>query len=191
MHSPDRHDDPGQELLQLARASIEHGAIHNEPLPIDCDVLPRSLAQPGATFTSLQLSGELRGCCGSLEAIHPLAVDTASSAFRAAYRDSRFNPVSRDEIASLRLEVSVLSPLEAMQVSSEADLLDQLDPAVDGLVIIAGPRRATFLPKVWATLPDPHRFLAELKAKCGLPADFWSDRLEFMRYRATTYAESD
>ena len=190
MHSPDRQSLPGTELLRLARGSIEHGLVHSEPLPIDCDALPRSLAEKGATFTTLRVESELRGCRGTLEASRPIAEDVAHSAFLAAFRDPRFDPVSEDELDAIRLEVCVLSPLESIPVADEAELLERLTPGTDGLVILADGRRATFLPSVWETLPDPRRFLAALKLKCGLADDYWSKRLEFQRYRTTSYAES-
>jgi AmmeMemoRadiSam system protein A len=190
MHSPDRQDLPGADLLRLARGSIEHGLHHGEPLPVRFDDLPEALTELAATFTTLRLEGELRGCCGTLEAAKPLATDVAYSAFQAAFRDSRFEPVGREEIEGIRLEVSVLSPLESISVIDEADLLDRLTPGTDGLVIVEGWRRATFLPKVWEALPEPRVFLAALKTKCGLPKDYWSERLEFLRYQTTSYAES-
>lgn len=189
MHSPDQQALPGADLLRLARGSIEHGLIHAEPLPIDCKELPRALTEPAATFTTLHREGKLRGCCGTLEAERPLAAAVSYSAFRAAFRDPRFDPLDEDEFGAVRLEVSVLSPLESMVVTDEADLLDQLTPGTDGLVIVEGLRRATFLPKVWESLPDPRHFLAQLKIKCGLPDDYWSEHLEFQRYRTTSYAE--
>ena len=189
MHSPDRQNLPGSELLRLARGSIEYGLIHREPLPVSCDELPRTLADPGATFTTLRFDGELRGCRGTLEAVLPLAEDVARSAFQAAFRDPRFDPVGAHELDAIRLEVSVLSPLESILVASEADLLDLLTPGKDGLVISADGRRATLLPKVWEMFPDPRQFLGALKTKCGLAEDYWSERLEFQRYRTTTYAE--
>jgi AmmeMemoRadiSam system protein A len=189
MYSPDKHNLPGTELLRLARASIEHGLINSEPLPVDCGLLPPALAEPGATFTTLRSEGELRGCCGTLEAVRPLAEDAARSAFQSAFRDSRFAPVREQELGVIRLEVSVLSPLEPMKVTDEQSLMDQLTPGTDGLVIIAEGNQATLLPKAWDMLPDPQQFLDTLKAKCGLPKDFWSGQLEFQRYRATTYAE--
>jgi AmmeMemoRadiSam system protein A len=190
MLSPDQNAVPGTLLLRIARRSVEHGLEHGEPLPINLDELPGELAEQAATFTTLRKKGELRGCCGTLEAMRPLAADVAHSAHRAAFHDPRFGPVGRAELEGIRLDVSVLSPLEAMHIESEADLLDQLKPGVDGLVIIDGTRRATFLPKVWDMMPEPRRFLAQLKGKCGLPQDYWSERLEFLRYRTTTYAES-
>jgi AmmeMemoRadiSam system protein A len=187
---PDPRDTSGLELLRLARGSIEYGLIHREPLPINYDELPGAMAEPAATFTTLHIEGKLRGCCGTLEAVRPLAADVAYSAFRAAFRDPRFEPVGEHELSVIRLEVSVLSPLESMPVADEADLLNRLTPGVDGLVIVAEGRHATFLPKVWEMFPNPEHFLAALKTKCGLPGDYWSDRLEFRRYQSTCYADS-
>jgi AmmeMemoRadiSam system protein A len=183
-------DAVGSELLRLARGSIEHGLIHREPLAVNCDELPRMLSDPAATFTTLRFEGRLRGCCGSLEAVRPLAEDVTHSAFQAAFRDIRFEPVGKHELSAIRIEVSELSPLESIAVSDEADLLNRLVPGIDGLVIIADGRRATFLPKVWEMLPDPQQFLVALKAKCGLADNYWSERLEFQRYRTTSYSES-
>jgi AmmeMemoRadiSam system protein A len=146
--------------------------------------------EPRATFTTLKVEDRLRGCCGALEATHPLATDVALSAFKAAFRDPRFNPVIKAELDVIRLEVSVLSPMEPFPVTDEADLLHKLTPGMDGIVIVAGERRATFLPKVWEMLPDPRRFLAALKSKCGLPESYWSEQLEFLRYRTMSFAES-
>jgi AmmeMemoRadiSam system protein A len=183
-------DSAGSEIVRLARSSIEYGLVHRDPLPINYEELSSALADPAATFTTLHFEGQLRGCCGTLEAVRPLAADVAYSAFRAAFRDPRFKPVGKHELSAIQLEVSVLSPLETIPVTDEADLLERLTPGVDGLVIMAEGRHATFLPKVWEMLPEPQQFLAALKAKCGLSSNYWSDRLEFRRYRTTSYAES-
>lgn len=189
MLSAERQEVSGAELLRLARSSIEYGLAHREPVPVRFDELPRSLQEPRATFTTLRIKSELRGCCGTLEAAQPLAEDVAYSAFQAAFRDPRFDPVSKHELDAIRMEVSVLSPLEPFPVTDEADLVERLTPGVDGLVIIADGRRATFLPKVWEMFPDPRQFLAALKVKCGLADDYWSERLEFQRYGTTSYSE--
>ena len=191
MHSPDRHNLPGRELLRLARGSVEYGLTHGEPLPVDGARLHQAMMEPRATFTTVRFEGELRGCCGTLEAVRPLAEDVARSSFRAAFRDSRFEPVREHELDAIRLEISVLSPLEPLTVAGEADLLERLTPGRDGVVIIADGNRATLLPKVWDMFPEPRRFISALKTKCGLPHDYWSERLEFQRYRTTTFAEPD
>ena len=190
MHLADQQDGLGTELLRLARGSIEHGLVHSEPLPIRFDGMPDVMADPAATFTTLRLNGRLRGCVGNLESVRPLAKDVAHTAFRAAFRDPRFEPVVQHELSAILVEVSVLSPMEPFPVNDEKDLLEKLEPGMDGLVISLGARRATFLPKVWEQLPSPAAFLAALRMKCGLEEDFWSEDLEFLRYRTTTYVES-
>ncbi len=189
MLSPDQHESPGTELLRLARGSIEYGLIHGKPLPVNCDSLPRALVEPAATFTTLHLAGELRGCSGSLQASRPLASSVTRSAYQAAFRDPRFEPVEQNDLGAIELEVSVLSALESMPVTDEEALLDRLRPGMDGLVIVADGRRATFLPTVWEMLPEPRQFLAALKLKCGLAGDYWSERLEFQRYTTTSYTD--
>ncbi len=182
-------DLQGTELLRLARGSIEYGLVHREPLPVHYDDWPQALIDLGASFTTLSVEGQLRGCRGTIEALRPLAEDVSRSAFLAAFEDPRFDPVGEDELDAITLEVSVLSPLETISFVDEADLLQSLKPGADGLVIFADGRRATFLPKVWEMLPEPSQFLAALKQKCGLARHYWSERLEFQRYRTTLYTE--
>ena len=80
--------------------------------------------------------------------------------------------------------------IEDMPVSDREDLLRQLTPGSDGLVLRDGSCHATFLPKVWEQLPEPESFLTQLLKKAGLPEDHWSDTLQFERYRSTSFAES-
>lgn len=169
-------------LLDLARQSIAHGLESGRPLKIDQADFPDELSQPRATFVTLERAGQLRGCIGMLEAMRPLAEDVAENAFSAAFRDPRFPPLSAAELVDLELHISVLSPAEAMHFDSEADLLKQLRPGLDGLILREDGRRATFLPAVWDDLPDPSQFLRHLKQKAGLPAAYWSDSLQVSRY---------
>lgn len=169
-------------LLQLAGDAIRHGLDTGRPPMLTPDEYPGDLFRPAATFVTLERHGELRGCMGMLEARRPLAQDVADNAFAAAFRDPRFAPLNRDELADLDVHISILSPAEPLQFASEAALLAQLRPGVDGLIIEAGGRRATFLPTVWQALPEPAAFLRQLKLKAGLSAGYWSDRLRAWRY---------
>ena len=94
----------------------------------------------------------------------------------------RFTPVTEPERDCLEVHISILSPTETMTVSSEKDLLAQVRPGLDGLVLEDGPYHGTFLPAVWETLPDPGVFLAQLKRKAGMPPDYWSDTITVLRY---------
>jgi len=178
-----------ERLLAIARASVRAGRARREPTLPAMAADESALMRPCASFVSLSQAGRLRGCIGSLEPVHPLAESVAVNAYGAAYRDPRFPPLSEPEIGETRVEIAVLSPLSPLAAGSELELLAQLEPAQDGLLIVAGERRATFLPKVWEQLAEPAQFLRHLKAKAGLPEDFWPRGIRCFRYRTVDFAE--
>lgn len=185
--SPPLSDADRQILLELAVASIRHGLDRGQPLTPDPAPYSPSLTVPRATFVTLHMDGELRGCIGALEPVRPLVQDVAHNAYAAAFEDPRFRPVRADELDRITVEISILSPAMPLQVQSESDLLAQLRPGVDGLIMAEGPRRGTFLPSVWESLPRPEDFLRHLKHKAGLPADYWSDTLKVWRYTTESF----
>lgn len=173
--------------LALARSEIADKLGMPMPKPADTAWLKK----PGATFVTLTRFGDLRGCIGSLEARRPLGLDVRENAVAAAFHDPRFWPLTRDEYDGLRVEVSLLSPAEALDVKGEVDALAALRPHIDGVVFEYGHRRSTFLPQVWEQLPQPAGFLAHLKRKAGLPADFWDDGVRLSRYTVTKWKEKE
>ena len=177
--------DLGHALLALARNAIAQS--------LGARAVPTSqhpaLAAPGATFVTLRRHGDLRGCIGSLEAFRSLRDDVEANARAAAFRDPRFPPLTRDELAATTVEVSLIGPHEPLRVRDEADALARLRPGVDGVVLEYGHHRATFLPQVWEQLPEPAEFMDALKHKAGLPADFWHPDLRLARYTVEKFAE--
>ncbi|SEH26027.1 AmmeMemoRadiSam system protein B [Magnetospirillum fulvum] len=173
----------GPTLLDLAWGSIHHGLSHGRPASAPVTSTGR-LDQPGAVFVTLTRQGELRGCIGSPQAWRPLAEDIVDNAFKAAFGDPRFLPLRPAELDGLALSVSVLTPPVAMRFTDEADLLAQLRPRRDGLIIEDGGARALFLPAVWEQLPAPRTFLAHLKRKAGLAPDHWSTTFRASRFEA-------
>ena len=169
-----------QLLLQIARESIRHGLERGIPMPVSSE--DPELLRPGASFVTLEREGELRGCIGSLEPRQALVRDVADNAFNAAFRDPRFPPLSEREFDEIDIHISILSPTEPMHFTSEDDLLKQLRPGIDGLVLQEGRQRGTFLPQVWESLPEPVDFLNHLKRKAGLPMNYWSPSLRVERY---------
>ena len=144
------------------------------------------LRESRATFTTLTLNGSLRGCIGSIEPTSALIISTAESAFNAAFRDPRFPSLTRSEFQRIELSISVLTPKAAISFASEEELLAQLMPGKDGLIIERGDRRATFLPSVWEYLPRPEDFLNHLKQKAGMnisdvPQKAWRYHTEAFR----------
>ncbi|MBT9591250.1 MAG: AmmeMemoRadiSam system protein B [Thiobacillus sp.] len=177
--------DKGTTLLKLARSGIASKLGHAAAF-----VNPAGwLTEPGASFVTLTRQGELRGCIGTLEAHRPLGVDVRENAVAAAFRDPRFTPLILAEFEEIRVEVSLLSPSEALVVESEADALAALRPNVDGVVFEYGHYRSTFLPQVWEQLPEPAEFMAHLKRKAGLAADFWEDQVRLSRYTVSKWKE--
>jgi AmmeMemoRadiSam system protein A len=175
-------------LMQVARRSVAYGLEHGQALPVAVGEFPEELRAPRASFVTLHLHGQLRGCIGSLEAFRPLVEDVAQNAYAAAFRDPRFPPVGPQEVADLAYHLAVLSPPEALPLRSEAELLQVLRPGVDGLILQEGWRRGTFLPAVWESLPRPEDFVTHLKLKAGLPPDHWSDTIKVYRYTTEAFS---
>jgi len=187
-----------QALLERARASIDYGLQRHEPLPTP-SVLPDWLQKSAATFVTLTVRADglsddghderLRGCIGSLQAYRSLAEDVSENAYAAAFRDPRFLPVSGGELAQLRIELAVLSAAQPLSPAHcDADLLAQLVPGRDGLVLVQQGRRATFLPKVWSHFAEPGEFLRALRQKVGLAPTFDSTAQYFV-YQVEAFAE--
>lgn len=176
-------------LLDIARESIRSGLTSGRALQIDMTQAEENLRLKAAVFITLTRSDELRGCIGSLRAIDPLAQAVATSAFNAAFRDSRFGPLSADELDAIRIEISVLSEMEPIEAGSRQALLNSLQPGIDGLLLEDRGHRSTFLPKVWEKITSAEEFLQQLLLKAGLGAGHWSDTLRFHRYHTLSFAE--
>ena len=149
------------------------------------------LSEKGASFVTLRIGGNLRGCIGSLVAYQPLKDDVRQNARAAAFEDPRFYPLSVKEFEQVHIEVSVLSAPETMSFSSREEALEKLRPGVDGVILSAGRRRATFLPQVWDELPDREEFITHLLMKAGLPPTFWDDSVRIERYTVTAFEEPE
>ena len=185
-------DEQKESLKKLALASIKCGLETGNPLSVDdyfkeIDGDVKLPDYQGAAFVTLKKNDQLRGCIGSLAAYRPLKEDVAENAFAAAFRDPRFSAVTETEIDDIELSISVLTPPEMIVFTSEQDLIAQLRPGVDGLIMTEGGNRGTFLPSVWENYPQPESFLSHLKLKAGLPAGYWSGTIKVERYETVSW----
>lgn len=169
-------------LLQLAREAIDYGLDHGREMIVREAQYPDLLREQRASFVTLKLEGELRGCIGSLQAYRSLINDVAGNAHAAAFSDPRFEPLTHDQFTRLQIGISILTPSEELVFDGESDLLRQMRPGIDGLILQEGRHRGTFLPSVWESLQDKRQFLEHLKLKAGLSADYWSDSIRAFRY---------
>jgi AmmeMemoRadiSam system protein A len=176
-------------LLRVARHSIVYGLNEGRALPVDPEKYASTLGVLRASFVTIKKRTELRGCIGSLEAVHPVVVDVARNAFSAAFRDPRFEPLGHDEIDEIEISISILTVPEKIECADEDELLRILTPHRDGLILEEGPRRATFLPSVWESLGTPKEFVSHLKRKAGLPGDYWSEQITVYRYFTESFPD--
>ena len=180
-----------QQLLAIARQSIHTGLHQGDALKVALHELSVTLASHMGVFVTLMQGERLRGCIGSMQASEPLAQSVADSAFGAAFQDPRFPQLRLHELDGIHIEISILSPMTPLAVQSREDLLDNLRPGSDGLLLEDGRYRATFLPKVWEQLPSPDTFLEKLFDKAGLPTDHWSPTLRLYRYHTVCLSEAE
>lgn len=173
-----------KELLALARGSIgaclktgktPQQGLHRRP----------EFNQPAAIFVTLTVNGSLRGCIGSLEPRGTLADMTASYAGAAAFEDPRFAPVDEAELKRIKIEISLLSPLE------RAAGHQAVRPGVHGVYVRSGRRSGTYLPQVWEHFGGKEEFLSSLCAeKAGLSPEAWRDgSAELYTYTVEHFSE--
>lgn len=142
-----------------------------------------------AVFITLKLHGHLRGCIGTTEAHAPLISAIAQYAYAAAFSDPRFKPLTEDEYKNIEINLSILSSPMPINFNDEADLIQQLRPDIDGLIISKNNARATFLPAVWESISKPEVFLHELKKKAGIKSSESPEKA--WRYTAEHYTSPE
>lgn len=175
-----------KELLKLARQRISAEASGKDwsyrPPPTLAE-----LQEPAAVFVTLTAGGRLRGCIGTTVARAPLWQAVADAARAAAFEDSRFPPVRERELAGLRLEISVLSPMRPAASAAE------IEPFKHGVLLRSGHHGGLFLPQVWEQLPDKDEFLSVLcEQKAGLPSDAWRRQdIKLLIFTVFAFQEDD
>jgi AmmeMemoRadiSam system protein B/AmmeMemoRadiSam system protein A len=176
-------------LTALARRAIEHELGTGDFYPLADEDVPERVRGPRASFVTLERGDELLGCIGSLEPRRPLWQDVARNARAAAFDDPRFGRLTPDELGEARVEISVLSPLVEIPAEQRQDVERVVRPGVDGVLLAAGTHRGTFLPAVWAKLPEPSRFVSQLVRKAGLDDD-WPAGARAWRYTTDEFTDA-
>jgi len=181
-------------LLKLAREYIAGEFEKKSPdiKDISNEISRDVLRQKRGVFVTLHKRGELRGCIGNIEPVKTLGNGIRENAIYAAFKDSRFTPLTRDELPLIDIEISILTLPEKMIYKNIQNLISNLVPGVDGVIIEKDHHRATFLPQVWDQLPEPETFLTHLCTKAGLSAREWEKgRLLLHTYQVFSFGETD
>jgi len=179
-------------MLQLARKALKESVATGKPAPADAANLGRKLTEPKGCFVTLTKDGSLRGCIGHIlpqESLYKAIMDNARN---AALRDPRFPPVRADEVGKIEIEISVLTNPEPLYFKDSQDLLNQLQPGKDGVILKIGDHMATYLPQVWEQIPDKQNFLSSLAAKAGCGANAWkTEPTTVLIYHVEAFKESE
>lgn len=178
-----------QRFLELARQSLTQAAMGCMLPKAPPDLLER-FRESRACFVTLEMSRQLRGCIGHIFPLEPLPESVIHNAAAAGLRDSRFPPVTGEEIGAIHIEVSVLTVPQPLDFDGPDDLMRKLRPHVDGVVLELAGRRSTFLPQVWESLPNVDTFLNQLALKAGRRATDWREpSTSVMTYQVESFTE--
>ncbi len=175
-------NDQKHYLLNLARQTLEDYFDKHQKPSVDIKKIDLMLTKPAATFVTLTKKGELRGCIGSLLAKRPLYEDIINNSLLAAFSDSRFPQVEKNELYNIKIEISVLSKALPYQYHDISSLLKAIEPQEHGVIIQNGFNQATFLPQVWEELSNAEQFLSHLCQKAGLNPNQWKKNVEIKTY---------
>lgn len=174
-------------LFELADLGVREG-LAGRPAPlVDTNMLAPALREPRGAFVTLEVAGQLNGCIGTVEPVEPVGAAVPRLARAAAFDDPRLPALTASQYFETEIKLSLMSPLEEIGAASETDVLGALRPGVDGLVIRRGWATATFLPAVWAKVPEPVEFLRHLQLKAGLRPGHWPAGMRAWRYQATEH----
>lgn len=179
------------ELKNLARQVIIN-ALEQHEFILPAQPKSKALQQVAATFVTLYSDDELRGCIGCFTSEQPLWQGVCQHAYSSAFEDYRFAPLQQTELTTLRIEISILSELIAIENKGEQALLTTLEPDVDGLLLkectlYELTRSAIFLPSVWRSLKSAESFVLALKQKGGWPSEYWSENIELFRFHTQVF----
>lgn len=181
----------GDILLNLARHTIlEELGCASKPAKQLNKAAKLLQKECRGTFVTLHKHGQLRGCIGNIEPVKSIFQSVKDNAAHAAFNDSRFSPLSEDEVEEIEIEVSILTKPEKLDYKNANDLVSKLRPGIDGVIVSKDRHKSTFLPQVWDNLKKPEDFLEQLCLKAGLPMDSWaSDSLDIFTYQVQFFEE--
>lgn len=191
----DLKDEHGKFLLTLSRKAIRTYLESNETIdsPEGTPSLLRKKAGIFTTLNSIKRGREaLRGCIGIIKPRKPLVKATIDSAINAATKDPRFPPVSREELKSIVIELTVLTPPQKVEVDRPEEYIEKIKIGRDGLIVKQGPFQGTLLPQVpvkhgW----DVREFLRNLCQKARLPKDCWRTDAKILAYQGKIWKEEE
>ena len=184
------NDQEGKYLLEVARKTIERELFKDKAVAHGDEFYSPKFSEKRGTFVTITINDNLRGCIGHIIPQETLLEGIKENAINAAFKDPRFNPLSKGEWEDIKIEISILTDPAILKYSDADDLLKKIRPDVDGVIIKKGYYQATFLPQVWEQLPDKKEFFTHLCLKAGMDGDEWKNgKLEVYTYQVQAFEE--
>ncbi len=185
---PNLTDTEKETLLFLAKESISCFVNNKKFKDIDDDLITPTLQEEGASFVTLKIANNLRGCIGSIVAHRPLYLDVVYNALASARDDYRFAPLTKEEFKGINISISVLGKEEEIIYTYLNDLLNKITPNEDGLILQNNNLTGVFLPSVWEEIPKKEEFLAHLCLKAGFHPSAWHNNIKIYKYRCLYFS---
>ena len=182
--------EEGEVLLKIARTSIENSILNKKNFEIKN--IPEKLMKNRGVFVTIYVNGKLRGCIGYSKPQMKLLEATVRAASSAAFADTRFKRVSKEDLKKMKLEVTVLTPPEEIKVKKREELLKEVEVGKHGLIAEYGPYSGLLLPQVAADEKwDAETFLGQTCWKAGLsPADWLNPKVRFYKFEGQIFKEN-
>jgi len=188
--SQNLNDQEGKYLLEVARKTIRQELFKDKPATQGDEMSSPKFSERRGTFVTLTINDNLRGCIGHIIPQETLLEGIKENAINAAFKDPRFNPLSKKEWDDIKIEISILTDPRPLEYSDADDLLNKVRPNIDGVIIKKGYYQATFLPQVWEQLPDKKEFFTHLCLKAGMDGNEWKKgKLEVYIYQVQAFEE--
>jgi AmmeMemoRadiSam system protein A len=185
-------EDEGRYLLGVARETIKNRLDNIEEPDIDWEEIPKKFQERLGTFVTVTIEDTLRGCIGHIIPRESLIEGIKENAINAAFKDPRFHPLTKEEFNRIEIEISILTSPQELSYENAEDLLKQLRPGIDGVIIKKGFYEATFLPQVWEQLSEKEEFLSHLCLKAGLSPESWKkEKLHVSIYQVQAFEEKE
>ena len=140
-----------------------------------------------ASFVTLNIDNNLRGCIGSIIPHRILLEDIIQNAKSSAFKDPRFLPLTKEEFKNIDIEISLLTTPKQLEYNSIDDLRDKVKIGIDGVILKEGDKQATFLPQVWEQLTDFDSFFLHLVDKANLDNDVFNRKPEIYTYQVEKF----
>jgi AmmeMemoRadiSam system protein A len=176
-------DEEKRALLDLARRTLE-SYLTDKTTPRN-RFAGGALTERKGVFVSLHNGEDLRGCIGQLSPDEELHNVIQHCVISAALEDTRFMPVTKEELAELNIEISVLTPFHRIQQ------IEEIEVGRHGLYVVQGHFRGLLLPQVASQYGwDRIMFLKQACRKSGLPESAWQDpRTAIHTFEAEVFSE--